>query len=296
MDNRLAILTRLSSSSLWAIRPEAALSAVSLLFDLSDGVIAGRWEASKPHMVGKGENKLAVIPVQGVLSDDGPAWYGSNYRSIADAAEAAENDPSVKHAVISVNSPGGEVLGCAEAGAALAKLAKVKPVSTIVEGQMASAALWLGSQAHDITITPSGEMGSVGVRMMHADVSKMLEDYGVKITELYSGDYKTEFSPYAPLSDAAKENMQPRLEATHQTFINTVAAGRGNRASADLVAARFGEGRMFTADEALANGFADKIQAPRDFYRAIMPPQASSPVFGLPRAKMDMARAGRRQA
>jgi len=287
MDNRMSILSRLNGATLWAIRPEAALAA---LVTLMQGETATKWEAAKPSMLGKGENKLAVIPIQGVLSNDGPAWYGSNYQTIANAAEAAANDPSVKRVVLAIDSPGGEVMGCAEAGAVLAQLAKVKPVSTMVEGQCASAALWLGSQANDITITPSGEIGSVGVRMMHADVSKMLDDYGIKITELYSGNYKTEFSPYAPLTEDAKTNMQPRLEATHQSFIDAVAAGRGNRPTADLVANRFGEGRMFTANAAMANGFADKIQAPRDFYRDMMPAAETAPAFGLPRASVEVAR------
>ena len=55
-------------------------------------------------------------------------------------------------------------------------------MSAIVEGTAASAAYWLANQAGNITLTPSGEVGSVGVRMMHVDMSKMLENDGIKVT------------------------------------------------------------------------------------------------------------------
>ena len=66
-------------------------------------------------------------------------------------------------------------------------------------------------------MTPSGEVGSVGVRMMHVDVSKAMEDAGLKVTELYSGDFKTRSCPpYKPLSDEAIGDMQKRLSRFSQ--------------------------------------------------------------------------------
>ncbi len=131
------------------------------------GVGVFGWEAAKPSVQVKGPHKIVVIPVQGVLTKDGPSWLGSSYDSIADAAEKAAADPSVKRVVLSVDSPGGEVTGLPETATVLAQVAKVKPVSSIVEGMAASAAYWLASQSSDVTLTPSGEVGSVGVRMMH---------------------------------------------------------------------------------------------------------------------------------
>lgn len=286
MRNHLQILTR---SSIWAIRPEAALTAV---LQIAGVQALGEWEAAKPYVQGKGTNKLAVIPIQGVLTNDGPAWLGSNYATIASAAEQAANDPSVKHVVLAVDSPGGEVTGCPETAAMLAALAKQKPVSAIVEGCSASAAYWLASQANTITLTPSGEVGSVGVRMMHADVSKMLETQGVKVTELHAGEFKTEWSPFAPLSEDAKADMQNRLDATHTDFVNAVATGRGPRASAEIKDRRFGEGRMFSSSEALNHGLVDSVKSAREFYRSVMPAQedvTASPAFPI-RARLEIAR------
>jgi signal peptide peptidase SppA len=289
MRNPLELLTR---SPLWAIRPEAVTLAVLQLIKygkLDAAIEADRWEAAKPSLQGKGQNKIAVVPIQGVLSADGPAWYGSNYDTISGAVGAAANNPDVKRIVLSVDSPGGEVTGLPECAAVIAAARQQKPVSAMVEGMSASAAFWLTCMGSDTTVTPSGEVGSVGVRMMHMDVSKMLEDYGVKVTELYSGDFKTEWSPYKPLSEEAQADMKPRLAAAHQDFINAIDSTRAEKASADIRAARYGEGRMFGAPTALSNGMVDKIQSSRDFYRSLVSSAEDAPIVGFPSQRARLA-------
>lgn len=273
------ILDILSRVPLWAIKPEAAVMSLIALCNSAEYKV---WEAAKPTIKGSGPNKVAVIPIQGVLTKDGPGWYGSNYDDIGRAVEAAAQNPEVTHIVLSVDSPGGEVTGLPETAAIVAEAAKHKPVTAMVEGMSASAAYWLTSQANHVVLTPSGEVGSIGVRMMHMDVSKMLDDMGVKVTELYSGDFKTEWSPYKPLSDEAKADMMPRLQSIHQEFINAVQTGRGARLTQDIQSRRIGEGRMFSSVDARAHGMVDSIQSSRDFFRTLLPSQESAaPPFPL---------------
>ena len=262
----------------WAIEVAGWNKIVASFF--SDLANASRYLALKPVTVGTKTNKMAVIPVEGVLTRDSP-WAGTTYQNISDGVEQAANDPSVKRIVLAFDSPGGEVTGLPETAAMIASAAKVKPVSAHVDGTAASAAYWLASQSSDITLSPSSEVGSVGVRMMHADISKMMDDAGIKITELHAGQYKTEWTPFAPLSDDAKAHMQDRLNNAHTDFINAIAEGRGTRATADIAKARYGEGRMFTAQEAMGHGLADKVLSSREFYRAIMPGAEEQPDHSL---------------
>ena len=234
---------------------------------------SSEWHAAKPSLQGSGPNKIAVVPIEGVLTKDGPAWYGSNYDTISRGIEDAAGNLEVKHIVLSVDSPGGEVTGLPETAALIAQAAKVKPVTAIVNGMSASAAYYLTSQANDIVLTPSGEVGSVGVRLMHVDVSKWLDDIGFKVTEMYSGEYKTEWSPYKPLSEEAKADMMPRLESVHQDFIDAVQSGRGDRLTQDIKDRRIGEGRMFSSNDALKHGMVDRLQPTRDFFKALAPTQ-----------------------
>lgn len=268
-----SLLDLLSRSPLWAVHPEAMARFVRLIrVPAEEAAIFGDWQAAKPSMMGRTGAKVAVIPVEGVLTKDGPAWYGSNYDGISHAVETAAGDPEVKHIALVVDSPGGEVTGLPETAGVIAAAAKVKPVTSIVNGMSASAAYWLSSQARDIVLTPSGEVGSVGVRMMHMDVSRMMDGMGVTVTELSSGEFKTEWSPFKPLTEAAKEDMQARLSDTHADFLNAVATGRGNRLSDNIKSQRMGEGRMFSAKAAKEHGMVDSVMPFRDAFRAIMPP------------------------
>ena len=281
--------------TLWAIRPEATMTVLRLIArdmaatpPVTDGngkvvMVGTSWTAAKPTVQGPTGNKVAVIPVQGVLTNDGPSYYGTNYQTIADPAEKAAADPDVKRIILSVDSPGGEVTGLPETAAVLARVNAVKPISAIVEGASASAAYWLTSQASDITLTPSGEVGSAGVRMMHVDMSQMLANEGYKVTEMHSGDFKTEWSPYQTLSDDAKADMQTRLDASHRDFINAVSKGRGGRVSAETKRSRFGEGRMFSSTDALKQGLVDRVQPTREFYQALTATSQTRPSFGATR-------------
>jgi signal peptide peptidase SppA len=279
-------MTNLSIGRLWAIREDYMTRVIEMILHGSRS--AAGWEAARPSQKGetKTATKTAIIPVQGVLTKSGPKWMGNSYEGISDAVEKAVADPSVKHIVLDVDSPGGEVTGLPETAAVIAQAAKQKPIHAIVRGEAASAAYWLTSQASDITLTPSGEVGSVGVRMMHADTSKMLSDQGIKITELYSGNFKTEWSPFTPVSDEAKADMQERLEAVHGDFVNDVAKGRGIRATSDSQRSRFGEGRMLSAQDALRGGLVDRLESPHQFYKrvlaAALPETSRTPPYGLP--------------
>ncbi len=264
--NRLTLITR---GPLWAITPD---SFVTLLGEMSSGRFFAdqKYALLKPTALGDSRaNKVSVIPVNGVLTKDAP-WAGTTYPWISDAVEQAAADPAVKRIVLAVDSPGGEVSGLPETAAVLSQVARAKPLHAVVEGTSASAAFWLTSQATDITLAPSAEVGSVGVRMLHMDISKMLDKAGVTPTEISAGAFKMEWSPFKPLTDEAKADMQDRLDEVHSQFVNALSKGRGLRASREMRLGKFGEGRMFSAKEALRHGLADAVQAPRAFYRSIV--------------------------
>jgi ClpP class serine protease len=120
-----------------------------------------------------------------------------------------------------------------------------------------SPAFWLGSQASEFAITPSGEVGSVGVLSVHADHSKQLDKEGVAVTIVKSSPYKAEGSPFQPLTDSAKSYVQSRVDEIHRVFVNHLA--RGRRTSVKRVSEGFGRGRMVSARNAVAVGMADRV-------------------------------------
>ena len=201
--------------------------------------------------------KLAAgqIGVFGVLSQSD--WFAdTDYAQIRADVRRASTDPNAKTIDIVFDSPGGSCTGLPETADVIRAAGKLKPVRAFVTGIAASAAYWLASQCSTITLTQSGEVGSVGVLDIHADVTKALDNAGVKVTAVSSTPEKTERAPFNPLSDEARAHMQRGVTAWYGDFLSAVRRGRGARVSPT---GTYGNGRMLSAKDALAAGMVDFI-------------------------------------
>lgn len=195
------------------------------------------------------------VGIFGVLGQND--WFAdTDYNAIRATVRRALADPSVKTIDLEIDSPGGSVLGLPETAEVIRAANKAKPVRAHVVGIAASAAYWLASQASTISLTPSGEVGSVGVLDLHADISKALDNAGVKVTAVTAGEHKVERAPFNPLSDDAKAHMQSGVDAWYSDFLSAIRRGRGARVSAT---GNFGGGRMLSSRDALAAGMVDFI-------------------------------------
>jgi len=205
--------------------------------------------------------KIAVLPLFGTI------FPRANMMTDVSGATSAEvfgkqfdglmKDPEVGAIVLDVDSPGGQVSGIEELSTKIFEARGIKPIVAIANHTMASAAYWIGTAADELVITPSGEVGSIGVFAMHEDVSAALEKEGVKISLISEGKYKTEGNPYEPLSEESRAAIQGRVAEYYDRFVNAVARNRGVQV-AD-VRGGFGEGRMAGSGQAVEMGMADRI-------------------------------------
>lgn len=204
---------------------------------------------------------VAVLPILGLISQRGGIDAECNL--MASSAQVAEDvkflaaDPSVSAIVLEVDSPGGSVFGIPEAAAAIRDARASKPIVAHANSIAGSAAYWLFSQATEGMVSPSGQVGSIGVWSAHADISKELELKGRKVTLVYAGKYKVEGHPFAPLEDEARGQIQSEVNRYYDMFVRDVA--RGRKAPTDTVRGGFGEGRMVGAKPAVEMGMADAV-------------------------------------
>src|SRR6266576_1595301 len=131
------------------------------------------------------------------------------------------------------------------------------PVSAVANLQDAKAAYWLGSQAKEFVVMPSGEVGSIGVFGAHEDLSQALETAGVKVSLVSAGKYKTEGNPFEPLSEEARAALQDSVNGYYDMFTKAVARGRSS--DSQSVKDGFGQGRMVSANKAVKMGMADRV-------------------------------------
>ena len=204
---------------------------------------------------------VAVLPLYGVISHRAnlvnEASGGTSVQQFTKVFRQAAADPSIGAIVLDVDSPGGSVSGVPELAAEIRAARAQKPILAVANSLAASAAYWLGAQASESYVIPSGEVGSIGVYAMHQDESGFYDKAGVKTTLVSAGKYKTEGSPFEPLSEDGRDYLQGRVDDYYSMFVRDVAEGRG--VEADLVRSGWGEGRVLGAQQAKAEGMVDDI-------------------------------------
>jgi capsid assembly protease len=206
---------------------------------------------------------VAVVPIYGIVAqrvnmmDDISGPGSASTERIAKDIRGAISDPAVSAILLDIDSPGGTVFGVTELAKEIYGLRGQKSIVAIANSLAASAAYWIASAASEFHITPSGEAGSIGVFAEHTDMSKWLENEGIKPTLIHAGEFKTEGNQYEPLTDQAAAYIQSRVDDYYGMFVKAVAKYRG--VSETKVQRDFGKGRVFGAEQAVASGMADKI-------------------------------------
>ncbi|EDM72264.1 Peptidase U7 [Roseobacter sp. AzwK-3b] len=232
-------------------------------------------------------NGIAVIEISGVLIHRG-GWIGqssgqTSYEGIAAQIEAAARDPSVRAVALEIDSFGGEVAGVFDLADRLRALRRNKPVWAFVAEHAFSAGYALASQADRILLPRTGAVGSIGVVVMHADLSSQLDQNGVRVTLIHSGQHKVDGNPYEPLPESVRDDIQREIDVLRFLFAETVAAGRSGRLNQDAALAT--EAATFRGADAVSAGLADEvIDLTRGFASFRESLSRPSPTARLPRA------------
>lgn len=219
----------------------------------------GPAEAANPDPIREGAT--AIVPIRGMI---GPAGMGARTESnvLADRIRSLADDPKIGAIVLDIQSPGGYVFGTQEAGDAIFEARSAKPVVAVANTYAYSAAHWLATQASAFYATPSGEVGSVGVRSGHVDQSGFEEKLGLKTTLIASHPDKIAGHGFAPLADEDRAELQAFVDEYNAKFVAAIARGRGITAS--QVGAIHGTGKTFSADKAASRGTIDGVMSLRD--------------------------------
>jgi signal peptide peptidase SppA len=200
------------------------------------------------------EEGTAIIPVHGIigkhLSGLEMASGGADLDSIGTKIDAAMEDGGVNRLLFDFRSPGGTVTGIPEMGRKIYGLSKKTVAFTDEEAN--SGALWLASQAQEFYATPSSRVGSIGVWTASLDMSRYLENEGVKMNAISAGKYKLMGAYWKPLTDEERAIIQARVDGIHAEF----KAAVNNRRQIDE---QHMEGQIFSGEEAARIGLVDGL-------------------------------------
>lgn len=267
-----ALLTSLAG--LWAITPEALSALVSDLPQIFTNVAPeSRAEDTRttateaPYSM---DGAVAVIPVKGTLAKNGLSFFGfqllASMREIGAALRQAAADPAVRAIMLDVESPGGTVDGTEELAAAVVAAGQSKPLYAYADGLMASAAYWAACGAREIAAPATAQVGSVGVVLMHREVSRALDNAGVKVNIITAGHYKAAGNMAEPLSGEMRAYIQSNIDSVYELFLQAVEQGRQTKREKALAMA---DGKIFLARDAQDVGLIDRVCSRAEFINKI---------------------------
>lgn len=195
---------------------------------------------------------IAVVSIEGPImkydncGDPGTQTYE---RMIAQASA----NPNISGIILMIDSPGGTVAGTQS----LANVIKgvEKPVVTLADDLMASAAYWIGSQSDFIFAnTGTTRIGSIGTMLSFADVQPYWEKQGIKFHEIYADASHEKNASFAQARESKYAAIKAEmLNPLNDQFVNSVKSARKNVADTAL------HGKVFVADEAIKQGLIDAI-------------------------------------
>lgn len=214
-------------------------------------------------------DNVGIITIQGPLMDAtfgywGPMFGITGYGDIQEALVAAVRNADVKSIMLTIKSGGGAVSGVSETAKFIENVDKVKPVVTYSPSTMASAALWLGVAARETYASTTAIVGSIGTIMVMMSRYEQLKMDGIDAVVVRSGKFKALGHPAEPISDAAVQGAQDQADYLSSLFLGYVADRRGVSAKAADV--KFGQGREFIGEQALAVGLIDGIKSYTDAF------------------------------
>jgi protease-4 len=243
-----------------------ALLALLLPGCITVAISQGPSELKEKTLEGKGSDKILLIDISGMITDQesssglvNPRTEPSLVDQVKDELKKAEEDDHVKAVVLRINSPGGTVTASDIIYHELTgfKARTKRPVIASIMDLGTSGAYYIAQASDRIIANPTAVTGSIGVIMVQANVQGLLEKIGVQTTEIKSGEKKFMGSPFRPLTPDEQKIFQNVIDDMYRQFLSIVGKGRPGLTADQIHAAA--DGRIYTADQAKELGLIDEI-------------------------------------
>lgn len=218
---------------------------------------------------GRQQRRVAVLNISGPLvdrpqpglCDDGPV----SYEAIRDALDASMGDDSVGAIIMRMRSPGGMVDGCFDLADHIYASRGPKPIYAVVDNIAYSGCYALAAACDEIYVSRTSGVGSIGVYTYHLDQTAYNANQGIKITLIYAGDHKVDFSPHVELSEGAKDAEQAVIDEMYGLFVSSVARYRGM----DVAKVIGTQAQTYNGQAAIEVGLATRLGTMRDALAAL---------------------------
>lgn len=168
-------------------------------------------------------------------------------------------DPSIKAILMRIDSGG----GAAGAGQAiyneinLLKKQYPKPIITLSENTLASAAYYVAAATDWIVTAPSTLVGSIGGHLPHqVKLKEFVEQWKIRVELVGAGKYKSVGDPFVDTTPEQQLLLQGLANEAYTQFVKDMATSRKLQLNKST---EWADGKIFTGNQALANGLVNEI-------------------------------------
>jgi len=211
-------------------------------------------------------NGVAQVDIDGILWGKLDFWTwlffgGVDLTELAEKVTLLLQAEQVTGILLNVDSPGGDVSGTEQAAQIIKDGTAIKPIVGVANEHAASGAFWILSAVglgNIYLASSTSTVGSIGVYVIHKDMSQANFKRGQIITTVSAGDLKTATSSAGPLSDPGRGVLKQRVDAIHGIFIENSLTLNREMADEDKRKA-VANGAVFMGQNAIDLGLADHL-------------------------------------
>ena len=216
---------------------------------------------------GSGDAKIVLMDFSGFLSDEStssllnittpPARVPLLVR-VREELKKATDDPKVKALVLRINTPGGTVTASNVIFRELELFKREKkiPVVAVMMDVAASGGYYVALAADTIVAHPTTVTGSIGVVMLSFNAEGLMQKLGVSANTIKSAERKDMGSPFRALTPEERAIFQSVIDELYRQFVVKVVE---RRRLPESTARALGDGRVYTAEQALSHKLIDRV-------------------------------------
>lgn len=220
------------------------VAALVLVVGLALAVFGTKGKGVLPH--------IARVNIDGVIMDE-----KKREEVFADIAE----DTTVKAVIVSIDSPGGTVVGSEIIYKGLRKIAEEKPVVAVISSMGASGGYIAALGADRIYARDNSLTGSIGVIFQSPEFSKLMGTIGIGVNEVKTAPLKGGPSPFEPMSDDMRQSIKVMIDDAFDWFKGIVQERR-KLTPEELAAVT--DGRVYSGRQAVPLKLIDALGGEQD--------------------------------
>ncbi len=206
-------------------------------------------------------NIVAIIYINGMITEGSSEEYfgpaeSCGSKTLRKAFDYAAKNSQIKAVVIRINSPGGSSAASEIIAQEVFRLKKQKPVIVSMSREAASGGYYIASASDFIFTAPATFTGSIGVVSGKPVIKKMLSKLNINSYTVFRGKNACMLDATEHLTPRQRKEMHEQMLMIFKQFKQRVEKGRnGKIKNIDEIAT----GRVFTGEQAIKLGLADKI-------------------------------------